>query len=87
MNHRAEVKLLGGQHGKPIPQIEAHLITEDTEGSGAGAVVLFQALVENMLQEVQIRLHELIKSHLHDMGQVRKMPTRYTETIVEGVHK
>ncbi len=80
MNHRAEVKLLGGEHGKTLSQIEAHLITEDTEGSGAGAVFLFQALVENMLQEVQIRLHEPIKSHLHDMGQVRKNATRYTGT-------
>ena len=43
--------------GKPVGQVEAHLVAEDRPRAGAGAVGLLDALVEDPLEEVEVLLH------------------------------
>ena len=43
--------------GKPAAQIEAHLIAEDAQGAGAGAVVLARAVLAYVAQEIEILPH------------------------------
>jgi hypothetical protein len=53
------VQFLGGEEGKPFGEIEAHLVAEDRQGAGSGAVHLRHALVEDSLQELVIGMHAL----------------------------
>ena len=43
--------------GKPGDQIEAHLVAEDRQRAGAGAVVLLRAVGENPFEQVVILVH------------------------------
>ena len=54
----AQVQLFGGQNGKPFGEIEPHLMTEQAEGAGPCAVGTFLALVEELLQQVEILTHD-----------------------------
>ena len=38
-------------------EIEAHLVAEDAERAGAGAVALLYAVVEDVAHEVEVLLH------------------------------
>ena len=51
INHRAKMYLFGGEQGKPFLEIKPHLVSEDTESSGAGAVVLLDAMIEDVLEQ------------------------------------
>ena len=54
---RSEVEFLGGQQRKSFGQVKPHLRPEQAERAGAGPVHLFDALVENLLHQVEIRSH------------------------------
>ena len=45
----AQVQLLGGEEGKSVVEVEAHLVAESAEGARAGAVVFGHTIVEHML--------------------------------------
>ena len=53
-----EMKLLRGEGGETRAQVEARLRAEDGVGPGAGAVGLELAFVEDVLEQVEIWLHE-----------------------------
>src|SRR5690606_40921297 len=50
-------ELLGGDGREAPRQVEAHLVPEDAEGAGAGAVPPRRALVADAADEVQVLLH------------------------------
>ena len=54
---RSQVELLGGQHRKPLRQIEAHLVAEHAERARAGPVHLPRARIEHAAHQVEILLH------------------------------
>ncbi|BCI71056.1 hypothetical protein SPKIRA_18860 [Sphingomonas paucimobilis] len=54
---RAQMQLLGGQDGKTLGQIEAHLVAEDRQRAGAGAVHLLHTLGQHPVHEVEILAH------------------------------
>ena len=54
---RAQVQLLGGEHGEALAQIEAHLRAEDGERAGAGPVHLLGTAGEHAVHEVEILAH------------------------------
>ena len=43
--------------GKPAAQVEAHLVAEDRQRAGAGAVVLLRAVGEDPFEQVVILVH------------------------------
>ena len=49
VDDRLEVKFLGSEEREAVVEMEAHLIAEDAEGAGTGAVVLRDAVVQDML--------------------------------------
>ena len=51
--------LLGGDEREALGQVEAHLVAEHAAGAGAGAVGLLHPGVEDALEEVEVRLHDL----------------------------
>ena len=55
---RAGVDLLGGDQREAGAEVEAHLVAEDRERAGAGAVGLLDALVEDAGEEVEVLLHD-----------------------------
>src|SRR4029079_4850141 len=54
---RGHVHLLRRHEREAVAQVEAHLVPEDRERPGAGAVLLARALVERPTQEVEVLLH------------------------------
>ncbi len=52
MDDAAKVKLLGGQDGKALRQVEAHLMAKEAQSSGARAIGTFLTLIEELLQQV-----------------------------------
>ena len=59
MDDGAQVELLGGEAWEAVGQVEAHLVAEDADGAGAGAVLALGAVVEHILQKVKILSHIL----------------------------
>ncbi|MNN22080.1 hypothetical protein D3C81_1354240 [compost metagenome] len=57
MDDRAQVKLLGGDQREALVEVEAHLPTKHAARAGAGAVGLLTAMLEYVLQQIQILLH------------------------------
>jgi hypothetical protein len=57
VDDRAQVELLGGQQREPLGEVEAHLVAEDREGAGAGAVGLRGPVIEDVLEQVQVGPH------------------------------
>ena len=57
VDDRAEVQLLGGQQREALGEVEAHLVAEDRERAGAGAVGLRGAVVQDVLEQVQVGPH------------------------------
>jgi len=51
------VELLGGQTGKTVVQVKAHLVPENGQGAHAGAVGLGNAVIQDVLDQVQVLLH------------------------------
>ncbi len=57
MNHAFEVNFFGRYHRKGLAEIESHLVTKDAFGAGTGAVSLFDSLIQDMANELQVLLH------------------------------
>lgn len=57
VDDRPQVHLLRRQQREPRGQIEAHLVAEDAECAHAGAILLADAVVENMLHQVKVLSH------------------------------
>ena len=57
MNDGAEVKFLGGDAGEALPQVVAGLMAKNRECSRAGAVGAGFAVVENVLQKIEVGAH------------------------------
>jgi hypothetical protein len=53
----AGVELLGGEQGKALGEIVAHLCSEHGIGAGAGAIGLESAVVEHLAEQVEVALH------------------------------
>jgi hypothetical protein len=53
------MQLLGGEKRKPLFEIEPHLIAEDAARSGAGAVAPVDAMVEDVLEKIEILPHRV----------------------------
>ncbi len=49
--------LLGGHQREPLRQIEAHLMAEQGDSTGAGTVRLDGPLIEDFLHQVEISSH------------------------------
>ena len=52
-----QVDLLGRQEGETLLQVEAHLVAEDGQGAGAGAVRLDGAMLFYMAHEFEVLAH------------------------------
>ena len=52
-----EKHLLRGDKGEPLGEVEAQLPSEDGAGAGAGAVPAVGAVVQDVLEEVEVGLH------------------------------
>jgi len=58
MDDRSKMQLLRRQHREAIGQIESHLVSEDRQGADTGAIGLFDTMIEYMLDQIEILLHE-----------------------------
>jgi hypothetical protein len=57
VNNGTQVQLFGGYQRKPFLQVETHLIAKNADGSRAGTVCFYSAVVENVLHKLVILLH------------------------------
>ena len=59
VDDRAEVEFFGGEAGEAGVgvEVEAHLVAEDGPGAGAGAVGLVDAVVEDVLEQLEVLAH------------------------------
>ena len=64
MYNRFQVQFLRGHQGKPLREIEAHLMAEHRERAGAGAVTFSRALGAHPVDQVQILPHREIRPRL-----------------------
>ena len=60
VDDRAQVHLLGRQQGEPGRQVEAHLIAKNAERADARTILLTNAVVENVLHQVEILSHGVL---------------------------
>ena len=44
--------------GKPSDRSKTHLVTKQADGAGTGSVFLATALIEDILQKLQVGFHE-----------------------------
>jgi len=51
------VQFFGGEARKTLLQVEPHLVTKTTDGTGTGTVVFLGTIVHYMLQEIKVLLH------------------------------
>ena len=59
VNDGFEVHLLGGEQRKSRSKIEAHLRAENGKRSGAGAVVLARAVLQHVVHQIEVLMHDL----------------------------
>ena len=57
IDDRLGEKLLGGDQRKAVGQIEAHLMAEDRQRAGAGAVALLHARLQHFFHQIEILAH------------------------------
>ena len=57
VDDRFGMQLLGSDHGKTLAEIEAHLVTEHAECSGAGSIFLAYAGIAYVAHHRQVLLH------------------------------
>src|SRR5579872_7495343 len=63
VDDRFQRQLLGGQHRKSGAKIEAHLVAEDRQRPGAGAVRLLRAVTQDPFKQVVILIHGVFVRH------------------------
>ncbi len=56
-DHRPDVHLLGGDQREPLGQVEPHLVAEDAQGAGAGAVGLDRPGPQDAIHQIEVLLH------------------------------
>ena len=56
------MQLLRREHGEALAQVETHLAAEDAARAGAGAVAPVDAVVEDVLHEIEILAHESVRA-------------------------
>jgi hypothetical protein len=49
--------LLGGEERESLFQVEAHLVTEDGNGAGAGPVGFSAAVFQDMFKQIKVLTH------------------------------
>src|SRR5690606_17327331 len=59
VDNALHVQLFGRNRREPLLEIETHLMAEDAQRPCAGAIVLPGAIVQNVLQQVEILLHRV----------------------------
>ena len=62
--NRAQMDFLGRQKGKSLRKVKPHLIAENGLRTGARPVGLYMSVIHDMLQKLQILLHEKILKFL-----------------------
>jgi hypothetical protein len=50
VDDRFRVQFFGSEKRKTILQIETHLVSENAKGSGSGAVIFFDSVIEQMTE-------------------------------------
>jgi hypothetical protein len=71
VDDRFQMHLLGGEKRKPLLEVEPHLIAEDAARSGAGAVAPVDAMVEDVLEKVQILAIDVIVGNIQSVQHRR----------------
>ncbi len=72
VNDRPQVELLGREQRKALAQIEPHLVAKHAARAGARAVAFDDAVIENVLQQVEILLHiEIISRRVAEQVSLR----------------
>ena len=51
------MQLFGRHTGKTLRQVKAHLVAEQADSASAGSVFLAAALVQDILQKLQVGFH------------------------------
>src|SRR6185312_13014215 len=57
IDDRLQVQLLGGEQREAVVEGKAHLVAEQRERAGAGAVALLRAALENLFHQIEILPH------------------------------
>jgi hypothetical protein len=57
MYDRPQVQLFGGEQRETLPQIKTHLVSKNTDGTGAGAVGFLNAVFQNKIKKIKVLLH------------------------------
>jgi hypothetical protein len=58
VDDRLQVQLLGCDERKAVGKIEAHLMAEYRQRTGAGAVALLHALLQDAFHKVEVLAHD-----------------------------
>ena len=53
------MQFFGGQAGKTLLQVKAHLVAENAARTGTGTVAFVAAVIHDMSHQIQILLHNL----------------------------
>ena len=64
MDDGFQVDLLGGHQGKTLGEVETHLVAEHADGAGTRAVALLDAVVEDVLEQVEVLFHKMRNAEL-----------------------
>lgn len=59
MNNGRQMELLCGDHWESISEVKPHLVSKHREGSSARSVTFFDALVQDVFHQVEVRLHDI----------------------------
>ena len=59
VDDRFQMQLLGGGEREAVGEVEAHLVAEDRQRAGAGAVVLLRTVGEDPFHQVVVLAHGL----------------------------
>ena len=73
-DHRLQVQLLGGHRRKAVGEVEAHLVAEDAQRAGAGAVVLGAPCVRTVSRQIQVLPHPTNVSSRRRCRSARRGP-------------
>ena len=57
IHHGFEVDPFGGDQRESLGQVESHLVSEDAQRPGPGAVALRASVIANMSQEIEVLFH------------------------------
>ena len=63
MNDRLGVQLLGREQRKSGAEVEAHLVAEDRQRSGARTIVLALTVVAHVAHEIEVFAHQVEGSY------------------------